>query len=223
MLVEIKNIKCFFKARDFYLSHKNQLFGVWGQIVLALNEIGVHDEDIGIFGSYLIGFEITKDVDFVVYGDKNLRLVYKNIDKIKQKVGATSISQEHIDYQYNKHKDRYNSNYDLKKIISRNWSGIQIRRGVLSTLRFVEGSTFPCVKRNKKVKIGSIKDALSSAYIPRKVILNADGKEYIVYTNLWKLQSFASEKDIVEINGNVDEQNNIITVEEDDDYIKFLN
>lgn len=219
---EIQNIKYFFKTRDFYLAHKNKLTDVWKQIVLALNNIGVCDKDIGIFGSYLIGFDITKDVDFVVYGYDNLQLVYKNIDSIKKQINASSISDKYIEYQFNKHKERHSSKCDLKKIISRNWSGLQIKDGVLSTLRFVYEKEYITLKTNKKIFTGKIVDSLTSACVPRKTTFLSDGKLYTIYTNFWKFQSFARNGDVIEIYGNVDEQNNIITLEDYDDYIKFL-
>ena len=100
-----------------------------------LNKISIYD--IGIFGSYLIGFDIVNDVDFIIYGRDNLYKYYNNIDLIKKYCNCTDISDEHIEYQYNKFKNLYNHNCDIKTIISRNWSGIQVDKGILSTPRFI--------------------------------------------------------------------------------------
>ena len=219
-----KSYKYVFKPNLFYLAHKEDLSGVWKQFANTLNEIGIEDKNIGVFGSYLIGFDIIKDVDFVVYGNKSLKLCYKNIDKIKSMLNATSISEKHIDYQYNKHKINYNPNCDLKKIISRNWSGIQIREGVLSTIRFVDlkNQETPKIDSPKNKIMGYIINSLKSACVPRQVTLCVNNEKYKVYTSLWKLQSFARNGDRFEIYGKVDFSQKIIVVEDYEDYIKFI-
>ena len=49
-----------FHPRDFFQSNKNNLVDVWLRYVQALNQSWISDEDIGIFGSYLIGFDVKK-------------------------------------------------------------------------------------------------------------------------------------------------------------------
>ena len=213
-----------FKPKLFYLAHKEYLPGIWKKFADSLNAIGISDNNIGIFGSYLIGFDIIKDVDFVVYGLNNLETCYKNIKIFQQKIGATSISSKHIDYQYNKHNASYNSNYDLKTIISRNWSGVQIKDGVLSTIRFVDESNqqIPKIDAQKRILTGYVVDWLKSALVPRKATVCIDNENYTIYTHYWKLQSFARDKDKIIVYGKVDFDNKIIVVEDNDDYIKFI-
>lgn len=219
-----KSFKCVFKPNLFYLAHKEDLCGIWRKFADSLNRIGVADADIGVFGSYLIGFDILKDVDFVVYGNKSLKLCYKNIDKLKKLMHATSISEKHIDYQFNKHKGNYNPKYDLKKIISRNWSGIQIKDGVLSTIRFVDlkNQEIPKINPQKIVLTGEITNSLKSACVPRQAIIRINKQNFKIYTPYWKLQSFAREGDKVEVYGKVDFNQRIIVIEEYEDYIKFI-
>lgn len=215
---------CAFKPHLFYLAHKEDLRGTWKEFANSLNSIGIKDDNIGIFGSYLIGFDIVKDVDFVVYGNKSLKLCYKNIDKLKKAINAASISEKHIDYQYNKHKTNYNPNYDLKKIISRNWSGIQIEEGVLSTIRFIDlkNQVIPKIDLIKDKLTGQITNSLKSACVPRQATLRVNNQNFKIYTPYWKLQSFARKGDKVEIYGKVDFNKKIIVVEESEDYIKFI-
>lgn len=217
-------IKYIFKPREFYKVHKDNLPPIWKEFALALNEAGIADDDIGVFGSYLIGFDITKDVDFVVYGNKNLEKVYKNIDLIKNRLNATSISPLHIEYQYNKHKHFYSDECDLFKIIGRNWSGVQIKEGVLSTIRFIDidHQVIPNIEGEKKKIICRITNGLPSTAFPRRVPCEVNGEEYLIYSSNWKYQSFARTGDLIELYGKVDDNKKAILLEDREDYIKFL-
>ena len=73
---KIPAYKKVFKPNKFYLENKRNLTGVWKKYVEALNKIGIEDKDIGIFGSYLVGFDVIKDIDFAIYGEENLIKYY---------------------------------------------------------------------------------------------------------------------------------------------------
>ena len=95
-----KEYKMLFKPQEFYIENKKNLKGIWKKYVEVLNEIGIEDKDIGIFGSYLIGFDIIKDVDFIIYGLDNLEKYRNNNNFIKEKTNTKFISEKHIDHQY---------------------------------------------------------------------------------------------------------------------------
>lgn len=222
-LLEIPKLyKQIFKPREFYKENKNNLTGIWKSYVDVLNEIGISDNDIGIFGSYLIGFDITKDVDFVIYGKDNLYKYYENINYIQSKLGVTSISPEHIDYQYNKHKVNFSDKCDLKEIVGRNWSGIQLDNGVLSTPRFIDKDDMiiPLKKGSDKLVTVEVIEGIETAMLPRKAKVCYNNDIYTVYSPLWKFQSFAHRGDIIEIFGNVDNKNKLIIL---DDYKYYIN
>lgn len=220
----IPKYKRLFKPREFYQSHKQDLTDVWLDYVKALNEIGIDDSNIGIFGSYLIGFDITKDVDFVIYGEDNLKKYYQNNDYIKDHINATYISKEHILHQYEKHKDNYSPQTDLLEIISRNWSGVQIKEGVLSTPRFITNiTTIPNYTDNLEVINVEVIDGLTSACFPRYASVLYKGEYYTMITPLWKYQSFAHRHDIIECLAHVDEETKTIFLPTNECYIKYIN
>ena len=224
-LLEIpKNYKKIFKPREFYLKNKNNLECVWKDYISCLNEIGIKDEYIGIFGSYLIGFDITKDVDFIIYGKDNLHKYYNNIEKIKKELNVTSITKEHIEYQYNKHKIKFDKRCDLKEIISRNWSGIELDNGILSTPRFIdENNTKMPTKKGKDLLIQvKVLEGFYSVMLPRIATVIYNNEEFKIYTCLWKFQSFAHKNDILEIYANVDLENKIIILDEKNHYINYI-
>lgn len=211
-----REYKRIFKPREFYKENKEKLEGIWRAYVDVLNEIGIEDKDIGIFGSYLVGFAITKDVDFVIYGKENLYKYYKNIDFIKKKLAVTSITPYHAEYQYNKHKDRFPSSCDLREIVKRNWSGIELPNGVLSTPRFIDVNNQELPKRNgidKKV-IVEVLEGIETAMLPRVAKVLYNGEEYKVLSNVWKFQSFAHVGDILELFGNVNDEERTILLDD---------
>lgn len=220
----IPNYKTIFKPREFYLKHKQDLSGVWKKYVESLNAIGIKDSSIGIFGSYLIGFDITKDVDFVIYGEENLNKYYQNNDYIKKCINATYITKEHMLHQYEKHKNNYSSETDLLEIISRNWSGVQIEHGVLSTPRFITDKTkIPNYTDDLKVINVEVIDGLTSACFPRYAKVLYNGEYYTMITPVWKYQSFAHRHDKIECLAYVDENSKTIFLPNNKCYIKYLN
>lgn len=219
-----KEYKKVFKPRDFFKENKNNLKDIWKDYVNCLNEIGILDEDIGIFGSYLIGFDISKDVDFSIYEKENLHKYYENINYLKNKLNVTSITKDHINYQYDKHKVKFNKECDLKEIISRNWSGIELPNGVLSTPRFIDVNNQSIPKKQGEDKLITVKviEGIYSVMLPRVATVEYKNDRYKVYSTLWKFQSFAHKDDVLRIYGNVDEKNKTIILDENKYYINYI-
>lgn len=223
--IEIPNeYKRLFKPKEFYIKNKHTLTGVWAKLVYVLNEIGVKDEDIGIFGSYLIGFDVIKDIDFVLYGTDALKLVYENINFIREQLDATPISLDHINYQYKKHKSNYDIKCDIKQIISRNWSGLQLKQGILSTLRFIDYNNMCMPEKLGKEEILQCKivDSLHTACQPRHAKVLVNNETFNLFTPLWKYQSFGRTNDNIEIRGVIDYTNKNIILDNPNHYIRFI-
>lgn len=218
-----ENIKCVFKPNEFYKFNKNNLPGIWKKFALALNNIGIKDNNIGVFGSYLVGFDVIKDVDFVVYGSRALKNCYKNIENINAQLGATNISEKYVQYQYEKFKSFYNPKTSLKKIISYNWAGVQVDK-ILSTIRFIlpKKQTIPQIDAGKRKIVGVVLDGVFSACFPRMAKIKVNDEIYDVITPLWKLQSFAVDGEKLEIFASVDDNKKIILIKDKDDYLKIL-
>lgn len=219
-----KKYKRLFNPREFYKNNKCNLEGIWLDYVNVLNEIGIEDNDIGIFGSYLIGFDITKDVDFSIYGKDNLYRYYENIEYIKSRLNVSSISEEHAEHQYNKHKVKFSEKCDLKEIITRNWSGIELDNGVLSTPRFIDLEYMSIPQKrgvDKEVEV-KVLEGISTAMLPRVAIVTYNNEEYKVLSTLWKFQSFAHVGDACRLYGNVDETKKIIILDDNKYYINYL-
>ena len=220
-LIRIPKYKKVYKPRDCFKNHRNEIPLIWKKYVKALENVGIND--IGIFGSFLIGFDPIKDIDFVIYGLDNYKKYYDNIEYIKNYIGATSITPSHINMQYNKHKNNYSDKCDLKKIISRNWSGVELDNGVLSTPRFViDGYISPTKKGIEATHKVEIIDSTLSDFVPRRAKALLNGIEFEIISPIWKFQSFARNKDKMEIYGNYDYDNHVIILDERSHYIQYI-
>lgn len=219
------NYKMEFHPREFFQSNKKNLRDVWLQYVQALNQSGIPDEDIGIFGSYLIGFDVKKDIDFVIYGNENLQRYYSHREFIGEYTQTSHITEEHIVYQLNKYSHLYHPNCDLLTILRRNWSGIQVGPGVLSTPRFLDecSISIPLETGKNKLLRCQVVSGIESARFPRKAKVSINDKIYDIITPLWMLQSFAKEDDYLELFGDVDDDKQTILLIGKEHWIRYLN
>ena len=214
-----------FHPRPFFQSIKNRLEGVWFKYVEALIQSGICDKDIGIFGSYLIGFDIIKDIDFVIYGNENLYKYYDNRDFIDKYTQTTHITEQHVQYQLKKYRHLYHPNCDLLTILRKNWSGIQVGPGVFSTPRFLSEAEVYIPSetgQNRQVQCHVI-SGIESARFPRKAKVSINDKVYEVITPLWMLQSFAKEGDYLELFGDVNDVDRTILLMNKEHWVRYLN
>lgn len=224
----ISSIKNSFDPRTKLAEDYEKIKGtLWGNFVDLFVESGIPFEDIGIIGSYLIGFGIEKDVDFVVYGKENCKKLKQNMDKIKKSLNATSISESHIDYQIKKHGKDFAKLNTFNKLLCNKWSSIQIKDGLLSTVRFVYKpeeipENFWERKKIRDVEITAVvTDDLGSNFCPRSFQLEVDGQKYTVATYFWIYQSCARNGMKVAIKGTLRE-GDIITLDSFEHWISVL-
>lgn len=198
-----------FKPREAKI--RNNLSGVWKSIYNYLLEIGITFQDIGIFGSTLIGFPLIKDVDFVVYGIDNLKLLKNNMHKLKADLGFTDITKKHIRYQANdKYCKFHNPNTNsMKKTLMNKWSSIQIKDGLLTTIRFAfkqdeitDAFKFDHNDGNKEVCLeGSVIEDFYTNFCPRIFkVRNKDGT-HTIKTYYWLYQACVKNGDRVLVRG----------------------
>ena len=168
-------------------------------------------------------FDIIKDVDFIIYNEENLKKYLDNKDYINKKLNVTNISKEHIEYQCNKFKKHFNDLSDMKKIISRNITGIQISKGVLSTPRFIGDKTYSIPKDNNKREILKLEviESINTSLIPRIAKVKLNNKIYELITPIWKYDSYLRDGDIIEVKGSRIEESKQIILYNYGDYIRF--
>jgi predicted nucleotidyltransferase len=124
----------YFKPQDNPIRQK--LDGIWLKLYQEVNKY-VPEQDIGIFGSTLLDFPITRDVDFIIYGVNNCKILKENIAKIKNALGVSGISTDHIEYQTKKFSASHSlETNSLTETLANKWCSIQIAPGISNTLMF---------------------------------------------------------------------------------------
>jgi predicted nucleotidyltransferase len=216
-------IKKIFKPRDFFIKNYSKLPGKWKNIPKALMAAGIKKQNIGIFGSYLLGFDVIKDIDFVVYGIDNFKKVKKNILKIRRLVRSRRISREHIEYQYRKYKNFYSLKNSFREILSYNWAGLQIERGVLSTIRFVKEELADELRCGRtRIFRGKVLEKEGTNFMPRIGFVKTKKSIVRVLTYNWMFNNFLKKGDKVLIRGGYCKKNNTLYISNKKHWIKIL-
>ena len=222
-LIKHSNIKKIFYAQKFYRENKSTIPTKWKKIFELLEKIGIKEKNIGIFGSYLIGFDLEKDIDIVVYNDKSYFLISDNIDKIRKELNVTPITDDHIKYQMAKYQHLYHKDNDLYTILKHNWVGLQFGHGVLSTIRFIKNNTHYINMRGKNMQIiGEVIEDKDTNYIPRVGVIKTLMGNIKVITYFWMFNSFLKKQEKVLINGVYNKQKKELYLYNDKHWIKYL-
>ncbi len=221
------------KIPQFLLNKENN---VWHQLFQYLvEELKISQNDIGIFGSYLIDLshdkngKQAKDIDFAIYGFENLHKMKNGIEKLLNHFDFTHISKEHILY----HKDKFGKYFDssinsFEKTLANKWSSIQIAPGLLATLRFVykpdEIPRNPIASPvDSPVRIeGVVTKDIGTNFMPRVFEIKTKNGNYSVVNYFWGFQECVKNGDQVLITGNLHKDGKIISVDAASHGIKIL-
>lgn len=205
---------------------------VWRKIVITFNEVaGVPLDDIGIFGSYLVGLA-KKDIDFLIYGLDNFRKLRDGgFKKIQQNLGFGPISEEHIRWhtaKYGQYLEPGLTNFS--ETLKRKWPTLQIGPGLLSTVRFVykedEVPSDPLSSPPAgKIRIrGKVQETEKVHFMPRVFdVLSSGGRMFRIVTYFWAFYCAVKEGDEVEITGTIHEDGCLISVDDYSSGIKIIN
>lgn len=210
--------------------------GMWHNLYDFINHhIGIQAQDIGIFGSYLVGLhgnqqgEHLKDIDFVIYGIRNMQRVKAAIISLRRKLNANPISPGHIKYhvyKFGRHFRPDLNSFDLT--LANKWSSVQLAPGLLSTLRFsykrdelpsnpITGPPLGSIQLSGKV----IEDE-GTNFMPRTFkLVTPWGETWQVVTYFWAFQSAVRTRDEVQVTGDL-HPGNVICVDATDHGIKIL-
>jgi len=236
-LVLEKDILEIFHPRDKIKQFKQEWQGsVWYDIFNYLTEkLGIAEADMGIFGSYLVGLnrdgkgKHVKDVDFIVYGLENFHKVKNSIEDLLDYFGFSHISKEHIRY----HQEKFGKLFDpavnsFDKTLANKWSAIQIKPGILNTLRFVyKEDEIPPNPISSPVEVliqieGIVEEDVGANFMPRIFSVEIKNSVYAVITYFWAFQSCVKQGDKVLITGNLHQDGRTISVDSHSHGIKIL-
>jgi len=222
------------KVKDFLKKEKNT---IWFKIFNAISKIGkVTKEDIGIFGSYLVGFSETteskkvKDIDFCVYGINNCLRLKNRFNYLLKLLGYKHISKDHIAYHARKFGPKFDPKINsFKKTLSRKWSSIQIREDLLSTIRFVyKDDEIPPnpiqtdIQKSFQIT-GEVVDDFGTNFMPRTFLIKKGNREYRVVTYFWGFQEAVKNGDLVMVTGDLHQDQKTLSVDRINHGIKLIN
>ena len=217
-----------------FLKQENET--VWHKIFSYLTDVlKIPKDDIGIFGSYLVGLHKNqdgrqiKDVDFAIYGLTNFFKVRQGIENLLHYFGFTHISDDHIRYHTQKFGTLFNSGVNsFEKTLANKWSSIQIKPGLLNTLRFVykpeEMPNNPVTSEIAgSIQIeGVVEDEIGTNFMPRIFIIKSGDRKFRIVTYFWAFQSCVKNGDYCLITGNLHKDEETISVDTSAHGIKIL-
>ena len=194
---------------------KSTLTGIWREIYDSFLELGIQEDSIGIIGSALLGFPVTRDVDFAIYGMANVRKLKVGIESIRSKLALGKISQAHILYQRKKYSAWHNlANTNFEKTLLNKWSSLQVKPGLLTTIRFgFKDDEIPAeyksirfedrLAKNADVTIeGKVLDEFYTNFCPRMFTIKTDdGQKITIWTHFWAYQACVKIGDKVRLVG----------------------
>ena len=189
-----------------------QLHGPWKHICEALLRLGVPAQEVRIFGATLVGFPLRKDVDFIIYGLENLKAVKVGIEDLKEELGVSGLSLEHIRYQAKKFEATHDPRYTtFEKTLANKWSSLQVKKGVATTLRFAlrpeEVTDLFRVDLSQRGKMKTLHGEVVEDFLtnvrPRIFTIKTRKKEYTVKTLYWAYQACVKKGDLVTVRGDL--------------------
>lgn len=208
ILVPVEDIDKFFDP--FLVSQETREIikrSKWGALIKILEEI-IPQEDIGLIGSYLIGFPtMNSDIDIILRGVDNMEKIRNNFKLILKKLNATNDLDNLLkEISLNKYNKLYSpEKNDFSRMIQNRWPTIRTREYV-TKLRFVpkEGEIiFPDIK-NKVDEIeikGEVINDLGTNFMPRFFKIKTETGLYFVLTYFWDYTYCVKKGDNVKVRG----------------------
>lgn len=196
--VDIKNIVEIYRPQEIMDKFRSEMRGtIWWDIYQSMIKVGkINPENIGIFGSYLVGLcngdkgGLIKDIDFTIYGAGNCHKFKQFHREIKFGCGLCDISIDHVEYEAKKLGQGFNPERNsFRKTLQNKWSSIQVAPGILTTVRFVD-RRFGMLNKFSTDKTfcvrGKVVDDFGGSFIPRFFQIESnEGKLYKIITYFW--------------------------------------
>jgi predicted nucleotidyltransferase len=173
-------------------------------------------DDVGIFGSAMLGMHLTpdgrvrKDVDFVIEGARNIPVLRDNLPAIRSRLGFTGVTSARQGRQYDRYRRVFrNENNSTDLVISRRWTAVQAPDGIVTTIRFRDpdvqvpyqlAAAFPVQAREVTVT-GQADSADLGNLFPRMFRVLTNGHAWTVHLWWWKFASPVRDGETVTVRG----------------------
>jgi len=206
----------------------------WEKLIISIKEIGqVPLEDIGIYGSFLVGLNKgVSDLDLVLYGKENLNKVRKKLDLILKSSKIKKATDEQLLLRSNRwSKDKPIGINRIFKIEKRKWGRMNVYGEDTTCIRFVykenEIPSNPITSSPiKEIRTkGKALDSIGTHFRPRIAKVKINDKVFDIISYDWLFFSCVRDGDNVEIIGNYrkDGRREYITLDKPTHYISPIN
>jgi hypothetical protein len=215
--VSISNIEVHYKPREKLkelLESKKSKNTTWFRCVDVMNKIGVSSNDIGLFGSMLVGLEKdVSDADILIYGKRNFLKLKKNLDRFlasaKLKIAEVKDLEKRINSIAQTHQL---SLEELREHKKRQWNIMTSGKNMIEIFFVHKDNEIP---KNpitspviKEVGMrGRVVDVSGSNFFPRVIKVEVDDRIVDVVTYFWIFHSCVKNDEEVEIIGNLRKDN----------------
>ena len=230
ILVPKKDIVCSFNPFSTEVQKRvRELLkkSIWEELINNLAEL-VPLADIGFIGSFLIGFSTEKsDLDVVVKGKKNFKIVKDNFNGLLKSLKAIDKPSEEI---IKSSLEKYYKTYDkdennFLKMMERRWPTI-VTKDYMLKIRFSykedEVEEFvPKIKQEEIIVEGQVMDDVGTNFMPRSFKLKSRNKEYIVETYFWDFTHCVKNGDNIMVKSYLFDNNLLFLCEPKKHGIKF--
>lgn len=224
--VRFEDVVKVFKPREKYSESKDSLPRGYEKFPSAFEKIGIPQNDIGIFGSYLVGFKEVKDVDFILYGMKNMEKLKNGLECFCSEANVLPIDSAYVERcirklsVYSPYPTYIGSPHTL---FSNRWSTFKVN-GEFSTIRFgykeneIPPNPYSSPVEREVVIRGQVTDDAHCGFSPRRFKIG----EYEIATYFWLLQFCVKKGQRVEVRGNLHADGKTITIDDFSHYLKVL-
>ncbi len=221
ILVPISDVSIFLDPFNNKKAKKEVSKTEFQSVVDTLKNIGIPEEDIGIYGSYLSGlYHKDSDLDIVIRGLDNMAHIKKNMDVIRRALGAFgNLDSKRELRTIEKYKKEYNSKYnDFKEMIARRWSTIRIGDKYKLKLMFnyKDGEKPLNLIPNRfdqEISMGGVVvDDIGTCFMPRHFTIQNKQGNFKVITYFYNFYFAVKNGDIVNIFGKLSEDKSTILI-----------
>jgi predicted nucleotidyltransferase len=224
--VKFEDVVKVFKPREKFQERKYVLPKSYANFPSAFSNIGIPEDDIGIFGSYLIGFEVVKDIDFIIYGMENARKLKNNVERFCSDAGVLPTGSAYVERCVK--KLAVNSPYPSyikspRALFSNKWSTFKVDNE-FSTIRFgykeneIPPNPYSSPVEKEVVVSGYVTDDTHCMFSPRRFLM----EDYEVATYFWLLHLCVKNGQRVEVRGNLHADGKTVTIDNFSHYLKVL-
>lgn len=177
----------------------------------------VPSEDIGLIGSYLIGFSNEKsDIDLIIRGQYNLSILKREFSKLLSVLQANNdLDETKGKESIERYQKKYNAQYNnFSQMVIRRWPTIRTKE-YLTKIRF-------CYKKEEIQKIniinfkeevelkGEVVDDWGTNFMPRTFLLKGESYTFKIVTYFWDYSYCVKRGDFITVKGSLFEDNIIL-------------